>query len=122
VAFYSGVYVVFRAVAKLLGSYVGAKWAHSAPVVQKYLGLSLLTQAQAAIGIAFIAQNTLINTPYANLILGVILISTVVYELFAPFALQYAIVKSHEADEAIQKILYDQHHQPLFHFKRRPKS
>ena len=122
VAFYSGVYVVFRAVAKLLGSYVGAKWAHSAPVVQKYLGLSLLTQAQAAIGIAFIAQNALINTPYANLILGVILISTVVYELFAPFALQYAIVKSHEADEAIQKILYDQHHQPLFHFKRRPKS
>jgi hypothetical protein len=115
------IYVLFRAFAKLLGSYIGAKLAKSAPVVQKYLGLSLLTQAQAAIGLAFIAQNALIDSTYANLILTVILISTIIYELFAPYALQYALIKSHEADSTIQKILYEQHHRPLFHFKRRLK-
>ena len=122
IALYVGVYVIARTIAKLTGSYVGAKWAHSAPVIKKYLGLSLLTQAQAAIGLAFIAQGSLINAPEANLILIVILISTVIYELFAPFALQYAILKSHEADETIQKILYDQHHQPLFKYGLKKKE
>lgn len=44
IAIYVGVYVIARTIAKLTGSYVGAKWVHSAPVIKKYLGLSLLTQ------------------------------------------------------------------------------
>ena len=110
-------YVISRTVAKLLGSYFGASWGKSAPVIKKYLGLSLLTQAQAAIGLAFIAQSSLASSPYASLILIVILISTIVYELFAPFALQYAIFKSHEADENIQRVWIEHHHQPLFPFR-----
>lgn len=116
IALYVGVYVIARSIAKLMGSYVQASWAHSTPVIKKYLGLSLLTQAQAAIGLAFIAQGSLSNLSEAILILIVILISTVIYELFAPFALQYAIIKSHEVDENIQKILYEQRHQLLFKY------
>lgn len=112
-----GLYVAARTVAKILGSYLGASWAHSDPIIKKYLGLSLLTQAQAAIGLAFIAQISLATSNYASLILIVILISTVVYELFAPYALQYAIFKSHEADETIQKVWIESHHKPLFHFR-----
>ena len=115
---YTGAYVGFRVLGKLVGAWFGAKLAHSDPLIQKYLGLCLLPQAQAAIGLAFIAQGLLSFTPYGNLILVIVLVATVVYELFAPIGLRYALVRCNEADDKVCSILDQQHHQPFFHFKK----
>lgn len=113
---YTAVYVGFRVVGKLFGSWLGARMAHSDPVIQKYLGLCLLPQAQAAIGLAFIAQGLLSFTPYGNLILVITLVATVVYELFAPIGLRFALVRCNEADDAVCSLLDQQHKKPFFNF------
>jgi Kef-type K+ transport systems, membrane components len=112
------VYVGFRIFGKLFGSWLGAKMAHSDPVIQKYLGLCLLPQAQAAIGLAFIAQGLLSFTVYGNLILVITLVATVIYELFAPVGLRFALVRCNEADDAVCSLLDQQHKKPFFRFTK----
>lgn len=115
---YTLAYVLFRVIGKLFGSYLGAKMAHSDPLIQKYLGLCLLPQAQAAIGLAFIAQGLLGFSEYGNLILVITLIATIIYELFAPLGLRYALMRCNETDESVCSLLDAQHHKPLLRFKK----
>lgn len=113
-AIFTAGYVIFRVIGKLFGSWLGAKLAHSDPVIQKYLGLCLLPQAQAAIGLAFIAQGSLGFTEYGSLILVIILVATIIYELFAPLGLRYALVRCNEADAGVCSLLDQQHKKPFF--------
>jgi NhaP-type Na+/H+ or K+/H+ antiporter len=90
-------YVMFRFFGKILGSYVGGKLGHSTYEVQHYLGFCLIPQAQAAIGVAFIAQYQL-GIPYGNLILAIVLLSTVINEIVGPISLRYALNSCHESE------------------------
>ncbi|MFU8785966.1 MAG: cation:proton antiporter [Candidatus Izemoplasmataceae bacterium] len=99
VAWIAIIYIVFRIFGKLIGSWFGAKIMKSDESVRKYLGLCLLPQAQAAIGLAFYTQASLDNTYYGNLVLAVVLIATVVYELFGPFGIKFSLRKCKESDE-----------------------
>jgi Kef-type K+ transport system membrane component KefB len=91
-------YVIFRFLGKILGSYVGGKLGRSTYEVRHYLGFCLIPQAQAAIGIAFIAQYQL-GIPFGNLILAVVLLSTIINEIAGPISLRYALNTCHESSE-----------------------
>lgn len=108
------VYLVFRALGKYLGAFTSAKISKSEPTVQKYLGFTLFPQAGVAIGLASTASQTLVkegtmllqndssnmlgNTlvTYGNMILAIILTSTMVYELCGPFITKIALTKAGE--------------------------
>jgi NhaP-type Na+/H+ or K+/H+ antiporter len=100
----SFLYISFRLIGKLSGSYVGSVVAKSQKSVRRYLGFCLLPQAQAAIGLAFLARSTLGNEPYGTLILIVIVVSTIVNELFGPLGVKYALVQCNEVDGQLCEI------------------
>ncbi len=103
---YTVLYIGFRVLGKLLGSSVGAVVAKSEPNISKYLGLCLIPQAQAAIGLAFLAQAKLKDYgDYGQLILVVVLIASIIYELFGPWGLKYALIQCDEADSQVCSIM-----------------
>ncbi len=88
-------YIVSRIIGKVLGAYIGCKIAKSEPVVQKYLGFTLVPQAGVAIGLSLLVENAL--PLYGSEIRTIILAATVMYELIGPLCTKYAIFKAGEA-------------------------
>jgi len=99
------IYVTFRLFGKLIGSYLGGRFARSTPIVNRYLGFCLLPQAQAAIGLAFYAHTQFGSNPYGTLILVIVLIASVINELFGPLGLRYAILQCNGIDGQVCEIL-----------------
>ncbi len=90
---FSIVYILFRLAGKLLGTYIGARTGKASTSVRRYLGLCLIPQAQAAIGLALYAQSMLSSTPYTDKLVLIVVIGTLVYELFGPIGLRHALLK-----------------------------
>ena len=93
------IYVVFRVVGKVGGAALGAKISHSKPVVQKYLGFTLLPQAGVAIGLATMAMTVVPD--YGKEIRTVILSGTVIYELIGPVAAKLTLKKAGEIENSL---------------------
>ncbi len=87
------VYIVFRLAGKLLGTYLGARIGKASTSVRRYLGLCLIPQAQAAIGLALYAQSLLSSSPYTDKLVLIVVAGTLVYELFGPIGLRHALLK-----------------------------
>lgn len=88
-------YVISRVAGKVLGAYIGCKIAKSKPVVQKYLGFTLVPQAGVAIGLTLLVGEVL--PAYGSQIKTIILAATVIYELIGPLCTKFAIFKAGEA-------------------------
>lgn len=91
-------YIIFRVVGKISGAFLGAKISHAQPVVQKYLGFSLIPQAGVAIGLATTAMSVV--PAYGDKIKTIILCGTVVYELIGPVITKLALKKAGEIQTA----------------------
>jgi len=89
-------YIIARSVGKIAGAYIGAKIIKSPPVVQKYLGITLLPQAGVAIGLSLVAQKVL--PEFGASIRTIVLFSTLVYELIGPVLTKIALIKAGEID------------------------
>lgn len=111
----SSLYVVMRFFGKISGSYLGGKLAKSDRTVRRYLGFCLLPQAQAAIGLAFYARTSLINTQYATMILIVIMTSTIINGLVGPLGVRHALMKCHGVEGNSCNILYLSNKDPQAH-------
>ena len=88
------IYVIFRVVGKVSGAYVGAKLSKAEPVVQKYLGLTLVPQAGVAIGLATTSMT--IVPEFGTQIQTIILCGTVIYEIIGPLTTKLALKKAGE--------------------------
>lgn len=90
---YAGVlYIVFRTVGKIAGTYVGATLSKSDKITQKYLGIAMLPQAGVPIGMALVASN--LFPQYEQLILHIVIASTVFFELLGPLFVKKALDKT----------------------------
>lgn len=87
------VYFIIRIVGKYLGSYLGALITKEDKKTQIYLGLAMIPQAGVAIGLAYLGQR-LLPTDLGNLLLTIILSSSVLYELVGPISAKIALVYS----------------------------
>lgn len=87
------VYVVVRIVGKLAGSFLGNVVTRQQPVIRKYLGFALIPSAGVAIGLAFLAQRIL-PTETGDLLMTIVLSSSVLYELIGPVSARMAIFRS----------------------------
>jgi hypothetical protein len=96
-------YLVFRTGGKWLGSIAGAKIGRAAPVVAKYAGFGLFSQAGVATGLALAANHELarVGTPAALAtgadVIAIIMATTFVVQIIGPPCVKYAIFKAGEA-------------------------
>lgn len=88
-------YVFARVIGKVLGAYLGCRLTKAEPVVQKYLGFTLVPQAGVAIGLSLLVGEALPS--YGPQIRTIILAATVIYELVGPLCTKFAIFKAGEA-------------------------
>ncbi len=76
-------YFFFRIIGKYLGAYAGCAITGMPVSMKRYIGLALIPQAGVAIGLAFLGQR-LLPPEIGNLMLTIILSSSVLYELIGP--------------------------------------
>lgn len=89
-------YIFARAAGKLIGAGVGAKAIGAEKTIQKYLGMSLLTQGGISIGLSIIVSSEL--PEFSDSIVTVILFSVLVFEIMGPILAKIAITKAGEVD------------------------
>ncbi len=90
----TAVYIIFRIIGKLSGAYLGARVMKAHRSVQRFLGICLLPQAGVALGMAYQAKTDF--GEHGITILIVVLIATLVYELFGPIGVKAALEKANE--------------------------
>lgn len=86
-------YFLVRIAGKYLGAYLGCTLAHTGRGVRENLGLALAPQAGVAIGLAFLGRRILPEEA-GDMLLGIILASSVLYELAGPVCAKLALVRS----------------------------
>lgn len=86
-------YFIIRIVGKYLGAYLGCVISKTSKEVSNNLGLALIPQAGVAIGLAFLGKRILSDT-MGNMLLTIILSSSVLYELIGPVCAKIALLRS----------------------------
>ncbi|MDR9457438.1 MAG: cation:proton antiporter [Salegentibacter sp.] len=91
-------YVILRIAGKYTGSYIGMLVGGAAEQPRRLLGLCLFPQAGVAIGLAIRASDQPGMQEIAPLLLNIILGSTIIFELTAPFFTRFALKKAGEIE------------------------
>ncbi|MCI8514390.1 MAG: cation:proton antiporter [Lachnospiraceae bacterium] len=91
------IYVIFRVIGKMAGTWVGARLSRAEPAVQKYLGFTLIPQAGVAIGLSGVVMAVV--PEYGAEIRAIILCATVIYEITGPVITKLALTKAGEIRE-----------------------
>ena len=87
------VYIIFRAVGKYSGAYLGARLTKSDPSIQKYLGITLFPQAGVALGMSLQVGEL---GEAGALVRNIILFGVLIYELIGPSLTKFALIKAGE--------------------------
>ena len=87
------VYFIVRIAGKYLGTYCSCRLTGMKTEITKYMGLALIPQAGVAIGLAFLGER-LLPPDIGNLLLTIILSSSVLYELIGPACAKMAFFLS----------------------------
>ena len=91
------VYVVARCAGFVMGGTLVSHWVRAEPVIQKHIGWCLFPQAGVALGLAVI---TLDHFPHTGeLLISVIVGTTVIFELFGPTVTRWHLFQAKEAME-----------------------
>lgn len=86
-------YFVIRIAGKYLGCYVSCFITKTNKKIRYYLGFALVPQAGVSIGLAFLGRRMLPGTT-GNLLMTIILSSSVLYELIGPLCAKFALMHS----------------------------
>ncbi|MDD2558960.1 MAG: cation:proton antiporter [Desulfuromonas sp.] len=90
------VFIVFRAVGKFSGTFVGGKISKSSLSIQKFTSGGLISQGGIVIGLALlIKQNPAFNS-ISDVILNVTIGATIVHEIVGPFIAKFVLEKAGE--------------------------
>lgn len=82
-------YVVLRACGKVLGAWLGARWAGADVQTRRWMGVALLPQAGVAIGMALVASA--LFPAQRQTLLTIVIGSTVLFELVGPVMTRIAL-------------------------------
>ena len=86
-------YFIIRIIGKYAGTYFTCLACDTDKNILNYLGFALIPQAGVAIGLAFLGQR-LLPADTGNLLMTIILSSSVLYELIGPVCAKIALIKS----------------------------
>ena len=87
------VYILFRSLGKITGAGISSKFMKCEPVVQKWLGLTLLPQAGVALGMSITVAEL---GAEGAIIRSIVLFSVLIYELVGPMLTKIALTKAGE--------------------------
>ncbi len=86
------IYILCRAFGKYLGAWLGATLSRAGARNRHWMGVALLPQAGVAIGMALVASNRF--PEYRQVMLPIVIASTVVFEIIGPVFTRFAIQHS----------------------------
>lgn len=92
------VYALLRAVGKIGGASLGATISNATPVVKKYIGCGLISQIGVAVGLAIVISHQYTGTPIGDLVITVLLSTTIITEIVGPLLARFALIKSGESN------------------------
>lgn len=104
-------YFIVRIIGKYLGTYISCQIMKTSREIRNYMGLALIPQAGVAIGLAFLGQRML-PPETGNLMMTIILASSVLYEMVGPVSAKAALFlsgcisdgKSQEKQESLEAV------------------
>lgn len=85
-------YILCRITGKYLGARIGSQFSHAGQVTKSWMGVALLPQAGVAIGMALVASNQF--PEYRQMLLSIVISSTVFFEIIGPVFTRLAIQRS----------------------------
>jgi hypothetical protein len=99
------IYIICRTAGLIGGAFLGATVSKAEPVVRKYLGLGILSQAGVAIGLAVMVTREFsllgeIGKNLSLLVINTIAATTIIFEIIGPITAKIAIVKAGEIGKA----------------------
>ena len=94
-------YSVTRSLGKYLGAYISAKAVHCEPLIQHYLGITLLPQAGVALGMSVTVAQTL--GAEGQMVRNIVLFGVLIYELVGPTLTRIALTKSGDITPRVEK-------------------
>ena len=86
-------YFIIRIIGKYMGTYLSCMIMGTSKEIRNYMGLALIPQAGVAIGLAFLGQRML-PPETGNMVLTIILSSSVLYEMVGPVSAKAALLLS----------------------------
>ena len=85
-------YIITRSLGKYLGAFISAKAVHCEPLIQHYLGITLMPQAGVALGMSVTVAQTL--GAGGQMVRNIVLFGVLIYELVGPTLTRIALTKS----------------------------
>ena len=89
------VYVVCRIAGKVLGAWLGGRHGRARQETRRWMGVAMLPQAGAAMGMALVATNLL--PEYRQVVLSVVISTTVFFELIGPAFTRLALRRTDDS-------------------------
>ncbi|PLW82428.1 hypothetical protein CWI75_11750 [Kineobactrum sediminis] len=87
----TGGYIILRVLGRIMGTRLGGRASGTAPVIRNWIGVALLPQAGVAIGMALLASQRFPHLK--DILLPIVLGSTVIFELIGPLATRWALTR-----------------------------
>ncbi len=87
------IYILCRAAGKILGARIGSQFSGADKATKNWMGVALFPQAGVAIGMALVASNYF--PEYRQVLLSVIISSTVFFEIIGPVFTRLALKRAH---------------------------
>lgn len=83
--------IILRLTRRFLGTHLGGRLCGAEPAVRRWMGLALLPQAGVAIGMALLASQSF--PEFEDVILPVVLGSTVMFALLGPVITRWVLIR-----------------------------
>lgn len=95
-------YIVTRSLGKYFGALISAKAVHCEPLIQRYLGITLLPQAGVALGMSVTVAQTL--GAGGQMVRNIVLFGVLIYELVGPTLTRIALTKSGDITPRVEPV------------------
>jgi Kef-type K+ transport system membrane component KefB len=95
------VYTIARMAGKITGASLMATVTKADPAVKKFLGFGLLSQIGVAVGLAIVISHEFSGTGIGDLVITVLLATTIITEIVGPLLTKMAVIKTKEAYQDI---------------------
>lgn len=89
------IYIIFRILGKIIGARVGCQFSNADQKEKNWMGIALLPQAGVSIGMALVASSSF--PEYRQILLSVVLGTTVFFEIVGPLFTRVAIQRAHNS-------------------------
>ena len=95
IGFVGSAYIILRIIGRLLGAWTGGAISHAEPLMRRWMGMALMPQAGVALGMALVAMQR--RPDLGEIILPVVIASTVLFELVGPVLTRAVLIHVGEA-------------------------